>query len=149
MRHLDSGEICRWAAGERTAAEESHLLECRECAAAVARMGAGLAEFRDSATGWSDAVRPAPPAAWQPSAAAVRWRALFAATGLAACLTAAALLVAVPMERGRERAAAIRAAQQARADSLLLDQVDAAVARSAPAPMEPLLKLVKTTGENQ
>jgi hypothetical protein len=150
-RHLDSETICGWAAGERTAEAERHLRECAACAEAVGRLEAGLAEFRGSAHRWSERRLPARPfGAWQPkTVAAGRWRAIFGAAGLAACVAAAALLVAVLIERGRERAAASRAAEQARADALLLEQVNTAVSRSAPAPMEPLLKLVATTGDNR
>ena len=139
--HLDTAAICNWVAGERSPEAERHLLECAECAAAVLRFETGLAGFRDTATGWSNRLRPPPPPSL-PAAAAVRWRALFATTALAACLAAAVWLVAIPIERSR-------AAEQARADSLLLEQVDAAVSRSAPEPMEPLLQLVNSTGENQ
>jgi len=149
IRHLDSDEICRWAAGERAVDAEQHVAECAACAEAVSRLVGGIAQFRESANSWSDRLRPAPPAAWQPDTPSIRWRALFAGTGLAACLIAALLLVAIPIERGRQRAAAARAADQARSDAMLLEQVDTAVSRSAPASMEPLLKLVNTTGENQ
>ena len=147
--HLDSEAICGWAAGERPAEAERHLRECAECAGALRRLEGGIAGFRDTASAWSERVRPEPPAAWQPATPAVRWRALVAITGLAASLTAAAVLVTAPIERGRERAAAAREAERERADALLLDRVDAALSRSAPAPMEPLTHLVATTGEKQ
>jgi hypothetical protein len=149
--HLDSEAICNWAAGARAAEAEHHVRECAACAEAVAQLENGLAEFRGSAQQWSERLLPARPVgAWQHQPAAARWwRGIFGAAGLAACVAAAVLLVAVPIERGRERAAAALVAEQARADALLLEQVNTAVSRSAPAPMEPLLKLVATTGDNQ
>jgi hypothetical protein len=152
-RHLDWEAICGWAAGERTVEAERHVRGCAACAAAISRLETGLAEFGESARFWSKRVLPArTPFAAQTVAggrdnATGRWREVFGAAGLAACVMAAVLLVAVPIEQGREHAAAARAAEQARADALLLDQVDTAVSRSAPAPMEPLLKLVTTNGE--
>ncbi len=149
--HLDSETICKWAAGERTAEAERHVRECAGCAQAAALFERGLAEFRGGAHDWSRRLLPARPAgAWQvETAVAGRRRAIFGVAGIAACVTAAALLLAVPVERGRQRAAAARAAEQARADQLLLERVNAAVSRSTPASMEPLWKLVSTTGENQ
>jgi anti-sigma factor RsiW len=148
-RHLDSEALCNWAAGEHSAEVESHLRECAACAGAVAQLESGLAEFRGSAQQWSDRrlpSRPPIPGPWRPAALGRR-RAIFGAAGVAACTAVAVLLVAVPIQQRHD--AAVRAAQQARADQLLLEQVNAAVSRSAPAPMEPLWKLVMTTGENQ
>ena len=150
-RHLDSGAISNWAAGGRTAEARQHLGECAACADAVACLESGLAEFRGSARQWSEQLlpsRPAVPGCFEAPDAGWR-RAFFGAAGIAACVAAAALLVAVPVGRRREYAAAGRAAAQARADQLLLEQVNTAVSRSAPAPMEPLWKLVMTTGENR
>src|SRR5208283_5891399 len=57
-------------------------------------------------------------------------------------LVAAALLVlaAVPVHRNAQERQ--RQAEIARADALLLEQVDAEVSRAVPRPMEPLVKLV-------
>ena len=56
-------------------------------------------------------------------------------------LVAAALLVlAVPIYRNAQDRQ--RQAEIARADALLLEQVDAEVSRAVPRPMEPLVKLV-------
>ena len=57
-------------------------------------------------------------------------------------LVAAALLVlaAIPIYRNAQDRQ--RQAEIARADALLLEQVDAEVSRAVPRPMEPLVKLV-------
>ncbi len=102
-------------------------------------MEAALELFRGSVRHWSGRQRRAEPPAigsispgrWGSSIQPMRW-----------ALAAAALLVlaAVPVYRSvqdRQRQAEI-----ARADALLLEQVDAEVSRAVPRPMEPLAKLV-------
>jgi hypothetical protein len=138
-QHLSSREVSQWMAGERTPQQEQHVRQCPECGAELALMEAALALFRGSVRHWSDGQsRAAPPAIGSILAARLgsriqpmRW-----------ALVAAALLVlaAVPIYRNvqvRQRQAEI-----ARADALLLEQVDAEVSRAVPRPMEPLAKLV-------
>ena len=138
-RHLSSREVSQWMIGERTPQQEQHVRQCPECGAEVARMEAALALFRGSVRHWSDRqVRvPQPLAPTRGSRAypalplPLRW-ALLAATLL--------VLAALPVYRNvqdRQRQAEI-----ARADALLLEQVDAEVSRAVPRPMEPLVKLV-------
>ncbi len=57
-------------------------------------------------------------------------------------LIAAALLmlVAIPIYQGAKEKQ--RRVERAKADALLLEQVDAGVSRAVPQPMEPLLRLV-------
>jgi hypothetical protein len=138
-RHLSSREVSQWMIGERTPQREQHVRQCPECGAEVARLEASLALFRGSVRHWSDGQRGAEPPAvgsilparrgsW---AQPLRW-ALVAATLL--------VLAAVPVYRNvQERQ---RQAEIARADALLLEQVDAEVSRAVPRPMEPLVKLV-------
>jgi hypothetical protein len=138
-QHLSSGEISQWMIGERTPQQEQHVGQCSECGAELARMEAALELFRGSVRHWSGRQRRAEPPAigsispgrWGSSIQPMRW-----------ALAAAALLVlaAVPVYRSvqdRQRQAEI-----ARADALLLEQVDAEVSRAVPRPMEPLAKLV-------
>jgi len=137
--HLSEREISLWMVGERTPQQEQHVRECSECSAELARLEASLALFRGSVRHWSDRQVRVPghlaptrgsrgyPARPRP----LRW-ALVAAALLA--------LAAVPIYRNvqdRQRQAEI-----ARADALLLEQVDAEVSRAVPRPMEPLVKLV-------
>ena len=102
-------------------------------------MEAALALFRGSVRHWSDGhSRAEPPAiggilparrgSW---AQPLRW-ALVAATLL--------VLAVVPVYRSVQDRQ--RQAEAARADALLLEQVDAEVSRTVPRPMEPLVKLV-------
>jgi hypothetical protein len=138
-QHLSARQISQWTIGERTPQQEQHVRECPECAAELARLEAALGLFRGSVRHWSGRQSRAEPPAIasilpaRPSSRIqpMRW-----------ALVAAALLVlaAVPIYRNvqdRQRQAEI-----ARADALLLEQVDAEVSRVVPRPMEPLAKLV-------
>ena len=138
-RHLSSREVSRWIIGERTPQQDQHVRQCPECGAELARMEAALGQFRSSVRHWSEGQsRAEAPAIGSILAARrgsriqpMRW-ALVAATLL--------VLAAVPIYRNvqdRQRQAEI-----ARADALLLEQVDAEVSRAVPRPMEPLVKLV-------
>ena len=138
-RHLSSPEVSQWMIGERTPQQERHVCQCPECGAELARMEAALALFRGSVRHWSEGQsRAEPPAignilparrgSW---AQPLRW-ALVAATLV--------VLAAVPVYRNVQDRQ--RQAEDARADALLLEQVDAEVSRAVPRPMEPLVKLV-------
>ena len=137
-QHLSSQEISQWMIGERTPQQEQHVRQCSQCGAELARMETALALFRGSVRHWSDRQsRADPPAIASMSPARgsrphpVRW-----------ALVAAALLVlaAVPIYRNAQDRQ--RQAEIARAEALLLEQVDAEVSRAVPRPMEPLVKLV-------
>jgi hypothetical protein len=138
-QHLSSLEVSRWMMGERTPHQEQHVCQCPECAAEVARMEAALGLFRDSVRHWSSgqsraeppAIGSVLPARRGPRIQPMRW-----------ALVAAALVVlaAVPIYRNVQDRQ--RQAEAARADALLLEQVDAEVSRAVPRPMEPLVNLV-------
>jgi hypothetical protein len=94
--------------------------------------------FRSSVHEWS---RRVPLGGWEPETAVrrsiaqpKRWAVI--ATTIATTLV---ILAGVPIYRNVERQ---HAAEQAWADALLLEQVDAGLSRPVPAPMEPLLGLV-------
>jgi len=129
-RHLSDLQIAAWMTGERTAGEQAHVRECAECGAEVARLESAVAAFRGSVREWSAGAAGRPSRARSRAPHALR---LVFATALLA------ILAGVPLYRTAERQ---RQAAQARADALLLEQVDAGLARSVPAPMEPLLSLV-------
>jgi hypothetical protein len=137
--HLSSRQISRWMTGERTPQQELHVRECPECGAELARMEASLALFRGSVRHWSDGQRRAEPPAIGSLLTARRG---FGMRPMRWALVAAALLVlaAVPVYRNAQDRQ--RRAEMARADALLLEQVDAEVSRAVPRPMEPLVKLV-------
>jgi hypothetical protein len=137
--HLSSEDICRWMAGERAAEEERHVRECSLCGAEVARLEGALARFGGSVREWSAAQPGAQsPGAWRADGSARKWM----AAGLRWSLAAAALVVlaVIPSwKNGRDRRMAEEAA---RADDLLMEQVDAQVSRTVPVTLEPLVNPV-------
>jgi hypothetical protein len=138
-QHLSSQEVSQWMIGERTPQQEQHVRQCSECGAELARMEAALGLFRGSVRHWSSgqsraeppAIGSISPARRGPSIQPMRW-ALAAVTLL--------VLAAVPIYRNAQDRQ--RQAEIAKADALLLEQVDAEVSRAVPRPMEPLVKLV-------
>ena len=132
--HLSKQQISAWISGERTPEEELHIAGCPQCRGEVAGLEDAVAFFRGAMHEWGSRE---PLARWQPEPAPRRSRiqparwALLAATLM--------ILAAVPLYRNVERQ---RAADRARADALLMEQVDAGLSRPVPAPMEPLLNLV-------
>lgn len=136
--HFSAEEITQWVAGERGDRGDgaAHLAECAECAAEVGRLEAALAEFGGALR--SSAV---PPAVMRPAARraprVARW--VLAAAALAA-------VAAAPVWRHRQ---AEMRAEAARADAILLDEVDAEVSEAVPGPMEPLVPLVSWNIPNE
>ena len=140
-RHLSSAEISEWAAGTRTQEREHHLHECAECRDELTRLQGALWEFRESLRSWSagqggEAPRPVWLTEGPRGAHRLRW---------ALVAMAMVLLAAIPIYRSRERQ---RKADASLEDAVLLEQIDAGVSRSVPAPMEPLTSLVswRSTG---
>jgi hypothetical protein len=133
--HLSSVEISEWLAGIRTTGAERHLAECAGCAAEVERTNEPLARFGAATRAWCAAETPVPRP--EPIEFAVRRRRRFAGVRVALAAAAALLMVAAPVYRQHQRAL-----ETARQDEALLEQVQTAVSRSAPEPMQPLEKLV-------
>ncbi|MGA2183083.1 MAG: hypothetical protein ABSH47_08645 [Bryobacteraceae bacterium] len=134
-RHLSSLEISEWAAGTRTPESENHLHECAECRGELTRLQGVFSEFRDSLRYWSAAQGgSAPRPVWLTEsplgAHRLRW-ALVAVTMV--------LLAAIPFYRSRVQQHQVDTNLE---DAVLLEQIDAGVSRSIPAPMEPLTGLV-------
>jgi hypothetical protein len=133
--HLSSQEISEWAAGVHTAERQNHLHECAECRDELTRLHGALSDFRDSVRSWSAARgASAPRPVWvteSPRAAhRLRW---------ALVAVAMVFLAAIPFYRSHERQ---RPVDTGLDDAVLLEQIDAGVSRSVPAPMEPLTNLV-------
>jgi hypothetical protein len=134
--HLTPEETSQWCAGERDSQVARHLRDCEACAREVEQLGAALGEFRGAVRNWSV---PAPPAriAEMPARPTGRW--ILAAA-------AAMVLAAAPMAYRHEQQAA---AESARADALLLEQIDAQVSQPVPRPMEPLVRLVSWSSASE
>ena len=127
-QHLSAEQISNWMIGARTPQAEQHVRDCPECQAEVVRFEETLSQFRGSVRSLT-----VPPAAWMPAPTRpLGWVLLVAAL---------CVLTAVPIYRN------FADRQQARADAILLEQVDAALSRTVPAPMEPLARLVSWSPE--
>ncbi len=100
-----------------------------------------LAEFRGAVREWSAAIGPARPIQFRRRSRAHRLR-------LAAAGALATALVAIPIY-AKVRHDHERAIELAKQDDVLLRQIDADLARSAPAAMEPLTELVSFPGSTK
>jgi len=129
--HLSLEEIYQWLAGEGREEAEEHFRECPACKAEMQELHDALAGFRSSLE------QAQVPAVSYPRVRPTLPRWILATAALA-------LLVATPLYWNAHQQ---RAAEQARADELLLERIDASLSRSVPASMEPLMQLI--TKENQ
>ena len=136
-QHLSSEQIDKWVAGDRTAAAEQHARECTECRAKLAEFEGALALFRGAVHDWSE-QQGARSAAWGDEPVRPRWH--FQPMRWALAGVALLILATIPFAyNAREKQ---RQAELAKADALLLEQVDAEISRPVPATMEPLVRLV-------
>jgi hypothetical protein len=129
--HLSLEEIYQWLSGEHREEVEEHFRDCPACKAEIH-------QFQNALTGFRSSLQQSPVPAINYSRvrqALPRW--ILATAALA-------LLVATPMYWNARQQ---RAAEQARADELLLERVNASLSRSVPASMEPLMQLISK--ENQ
>jgi hypothetical protein len=129
--HLSSEEMYQWLSGAPLEEVEEHFRECPACQAEMHQLKNALLGFQRSleqspvpAVNYSRVRQTLP-----------RW--ILAAAALS-------LLAATPMYWNARQQ---RAAEQARADELLLQRIDASLSRSVPASMEPLMQLISK--ENQ
>lgn len=126
--HLSPDEISNWMVGPHDPERALHLRECAACAREVESLQSALHEFKSAVGNWD-----VPPVQMRLTdrrvPLAARW----------ALLAAAALALAVAPVYLHQRQVA---ADAARADALLLKQVDEEVSQAVPAPMEPLASLV-------
>jgi len=124
--HLSSEEMYQWLSGEGVGEAEEHFRECPSCQAELHQLRNALTGFRNSLE-----ECPAPPVSWRPVRQTLpRW---ILATAALLLLTGAPVYWSA-----REQ----RAAEQARADELLLQRINSGLSRSVPASMEPLMQLV-------
>jgi len=133
--HLSLEEIHQWLSGERRDEVEEHFRECPACEAELHQFQKALAGFRSSLE-----QSPVPPVSYLPVRGTLpRWILATAAV---------LLLIATPMYwNARQQRAPHTAEDQAKADELLLERIDAGLSRSVPTSMEPLMQLISK--ENQ
>ncbi|MGA2115887.1 MAG: hypothetical protein ABSH56_14190 [Bryobacteraceae bacterium] len=150
-RHLTEQQILEWAAGTPTPESRRHVDQCARCGAEVERLESAVRGF--AVTVRQAAVRPVPSFNWaagQSSAASSwmpAWRPAMAA--LALLLLATPLMFhfspypqVVDSKAYTSNNKQPQLLERERADIALLEQVDAAVARPVPQPIEPLVQLV-------
>jgi hypothetical protein len=118
--------MIQWLSGERVDAVEEHRRECVACDADLRQLKDALAGFRTSLE-----QCPAPPISYLPVRQTLpRW--ILATAALA-------LVAATPVYWNVHQQ---HAAEQAKADEMLLERVNAGLSRSVPASMEPLMQLI-------
>jgi len=152
--HLSQDQLSMWILGRSTAEELRHGEECPQCRSELQRFEAPVAAFRSTMLDWSDrvsapriegvlTVHQRPQAIYK-----LFWR--WAAVG-----TAVLLLTAIPIYRQRQelmqrkandletsQLPPIDAPDDANADGVLMDAVNAHLSRTIPAPMEPIMALI-------
>ena len=136
MTHLSSEQVTEWALSQRDPEVERHLDDCRACRDELKQLQDSLRAFRQSVHDWAGV--PEPTAAHpRQMVGSFSWK-WAGMTAVAATLALFPLYLDV---RHAEREAEIAR------DSLLLDQVQAQLARTVPQSMEPLMQLMNEERE--
>jgi hypothetical protein len=141
INHLTQIQISEAIAGQVSEPSRQHLRICDACRAEVARLQTDMALFGNAVRDWSEAVSfssarveiSATPRALFPR---------FAFAALAATcvlILVVALIITDPLHRNRYQPGSGASPVE---DAALLTQVDAELARTVPASMEPLTKLM-------
>jgi hypothetical protein len=135
--HLDADRIARCILSEASAADRAHLALCAACQLEVEEFGQTLRAFRGSVRDWSRCELVA-----YESGAKLAGR---SAPGTPCCIAVTLLLCLIAIRvASLQRSNRPLAPAGPDADSLLLEQVRADVARRVPGGMEPLLNLVSS-----
>jgi anti-sigma factor RsiW len=133
IAHLSSEQLAECILGQPSLIVARHVQDCTACRAELARFREALGEFRGAVRAWSqdqaDAALSIPASLPKPRFPAASRQLAWALLMAAVCIVASFVL---PW-RGGEKASS---------DAVLLNRVDAQVSRTAPASMEPLMKLV-------
>lgn len=143
MEHLSSRRIAEWMVGNRTAEEELHVSVCLKCRRELEWLNGSVSLFAASMRGWSEQQR----SDTAPSSSPVNrsHRAISHPLGnhpLRWATAAASLLMLISGAVYQHRAAEDRRAAAARADAVLMEQVDTEVSQSVPSTLEPLERLM-------
>ena len=150
-QHLTEQQILEWVAGTATAESRRHVEQCARCGDEVEHLESAVRGFAGAVR--QAAVRPAPSMNWAAgrSRAASNWMPAWrpAIAALALLVLATPLMFHFsPYPKDIDSKAYTTANKQQqqlereRADVALLEQVDAAVSRPVPQPIEPLVQLV-------
>jgi anti-sigma factor RsiW len=133
IAHLSSEQLSECILGQPSPVVAQHVQHCSSCRAELANFREALGEFRGAVRGWSkeeaNQALGVPAAVPEPRRAPSRQLAWAVAIAVV-CVIASFV---APRHAAETRAAS---------DAVLLNRVDAQVSRTAPSPMEPLMKLV-------
>ncbi len=133
IAHLSSEQVAECILGQPSLIVARHVQDCPGCRAELAKFRETLGEFRGAVRAWSqdqaDAALSIPASLREPRFSVASRQLAWALLMAAVCIVASFVL---PW----------RAGEMASSDAVLLNRVDAQVSRTAPASMEPLMKLV-------
>jgi len=143
VKHLSSDEITAYLIGDRTPGQQQHVRECAECRTEIERLERPLAWFGSAVKRWSDQQAESWSGSRRPDQslhAGSRWRSLRLPSAIAAMVLFALAVVPIYRSLQPDRASAPRTIVVP--DSVLLEQVEAGIARAVPQPLEPLSRLM-------
>jgi hypothetical protein len=139
--HLTPEEFARCFLGGATSTELQHIMRCLECSAELDRFGNTISLFRggvrsrveDRVASETPAISPLPVAHAGIRRLRLRW----------ALVTAMAAVVVVPfLTRNEKKSVVIEDTSTQTDPNALMDSVNLHLARTIPAPMEPILALL-------
>jgi recombinational DNA repair protein (RecF pathway) len=132
--HLTSQQISEWMAGQGEAGWDLHLSACAKCAAEVEQLRQSLGFFRASVREVAQEASEVQTVFRTPNRGR-RWL-----TGIVAASALLAILAWLPIYKARDDRQ--KAAETARQDAELLQQVDAELSAEVAPPMKPLEQMV-------
>lgn len=133
--HLSSDQLSEYILGQPSLLVARHIHDCPVCRAELVQFRQALGEFRGAVRAWSE-VEADQALAISDSVPESRSRAVSQQLTWALLIAAVCVIASFVMPRHAGEGAA-------GADAVLLNQVDVQVSRTAPASMEPLMKLVR------
>jgi hypothetical protein len=133
--HLMPDQISRLLAGLATNDDERHVEDCPVCRSARDAAVRDLALFRSGVRSWTQEHESGLPAASFAESRSGRRESLWLRGALVLCLL---MLASLPFAKYRME----RQKHEAVQDAQLLDEVNAHIVRTVPAPMEPFFELL-------
>ena len=137
--HLDADRIARCILGDADAEDSAHLARCGACRLEVEEFGQTLRAFRGSVRNWSQCELAACESGPKWVGRSTPGTRRYIAVTLLLCLMGMTISSQQRSDRSLTRA-------DSDADSVLLEQVRADVARRVPDGMQPLLNWLDSTG---
>lgn len=139
--HLSKEQISEWILGDRSPQAEEHVRICVVCRNELSRFETTLTHFRGSVRQWSAEQFHGNRYQVSNTIPRLTLQKLSYAIAVLAFLVCAALSLVLSRRQPSLPEAVL-------ADSALMKQVDQAVSRTVPGPMEPLMQLVSWDGSS-